>query len=309
MQRLACDLRHGDEILRPQVVDRLEQHVADHGRLLAGLDVHALDLLDRAFPVVAESHLPRRLLHLLFLPREFLVGEGDELLRRVRNHLVREIHDEAGTAAGSARNAGVVGLARRIGLGDEVEARNLALACILDEEIVDLPVAAQGIEVERLERRHPVEIELPRPSASRAARGPASATPAAHADEALDDRAHLVLRQRDDLLEVRDFVVFDCRHGPGARRGHRRRSRNQIGWRDLVAQETGVVAERGVDLLVRHAHPPREEGIVGVVEVEPGRDAVAQAVNGVSAARREVLAHLQRVGSRRPSQSRLRPAI
>jgi hypothetical protein len=151
-----------------QVVDGLEQHVADDGRLLAGRHVHGLDPLDGALPVVAEPHLARRLLHLLFLPGELLVGEGDELLGRVGDHLVGEVHDRAGAAAGGARNARVVGLARRAGLGDEFDAGDVALGRVLDEEVVDLRVAAEGVEVERPQRREPVEIVLPRPAAATA---------------------------------------------------------------------------------------------------------------------------------------------
>ena len=43
--------------------------------------------------------------------------------------------------------------------------------------------------------------------------------------------------------------------------------------RDLVAQQRGVALERLVHLGVGHAHPPGEERVVAVVEVEPlGRD-------------------------------------
>ena len=94
------------------------------------------------------------------MPGELLVGERDELLRRVGNHLVGQIEDEAGSAAGGARNAGVVGLARRIGLGDEIDPRDLTFAGLLDEQVVDLGVPAEAVEIERLQGLQPVEVIL-----------------------------------------------------------------------------------------------------------------------------------------------------
>src|SRR5262245_9092296 len=41
-------------------------------------------------PIVAEAQLSRGLLHLAFTPIEFFVSDGDQLFRRIRNHLRSE---------------------------------------------------------------------------------------------------------------------------------------------------------------------------------------------------------------------------
>ena len=288
--------------LAAQVIDRLEEHVAHDRRLAAGRHVHALHLLDGALPVVAEPHLARRLLHLLLVPRELAVGERDELLGRVGNHLVGEIEHQSGPAARRARNAGVVGLARRVGLRDEIDARDLALARLLDEQIVDLGVPAQAVEIERLQRREPVEVGTGAGARhqgcwSRRARRGRRFVPRLE-QQALHHGAHLVLRERDDLLQIGDLVELRRRCGRNRGRGCRGRCRNGVGRSDLVAQEGGVVLQRGVGLLVGHAHPPGEERIVVVVEVEPRGHAAAQAVDRVGPACRQGLADLQRVTCR-----------
>ena len=62
--------------------------IADQRRLLARLDVRLLDRFKRLLPVVAVTHFARRLLHLGFAPGQFLVRDLDQLLGRVRDHLV-----------------------------------------------------------------------------------------------------------------------------------------------------------------------------------------------------------------------------
>ena len=53
-----------DQVVRAQVVDRLDEQIHDHPRLAAGRHGAVLGLLDRLLPVVAEAHLARRLQHL-----------------------------------------------------------------------------------------------------------------------------------------------------------------------------------------------------------------------------------------------------
>ena len=265
VQRLGGDGRDGDQIVGAQVGDGLVEQVHDHPRLPAGRDRGLLDLLDRLLPVVAEAHLARRLLHLVLAPCEFLVGERDELLGRVRNHVVAQVANQAFAAARLAldlRRVGFARRARRDGLGG---VRDVGLGAPLHVEVVDLRVARERVEVERLQRRRASRVValsgagaaaravLPRAAAARRRGRPPSA--AAFRVEARDDVAHLVLRQRDDLGEVRDRRKFGAGAGwtggnAGGVAGTARRRR------DLVAQERRVVLQRLSSLLVRHPHPP-----------------------------------------------------
>ena len=302
MQGLARDLRHGDEILLPHVVDRFEQHVADDRRLPAGLDVHAFDLLERLLPVVAESHLRATPCCISCVaPREFLLGERDELLWRVRDHFVREILDQPRAPSGGARDARAVGLARRVRIERHVGAGHVSLAGVLDEQVVDLRVAAQTIEVERLQRGEPVDVVLLRMARPRvvgrgtasggispaASRGGICTTGGGRRDEPLYDRRHLVLRKPHQRFEIRDLGDRGRRRG-GNRRCRRPWSRG-TGRHCELPEEDGVPLERRIQLLERHAHPPREDRVVAVREVEPGGHAVAKAVHRIGSPRRDLL--------------------
>ena len=72
--RQSCGI--GDQVVGVEILDRLERQVADQRRLLAGLDVQRLDVLERRLPVVALAHLARGLLHLVLAPGELLAGRA-----------------------------------------------------------------------------------------------------------------------------------------------------------------------------------------------------------------------------------------
>ena len=159
VQRLGGHLRHGDQAVGAQVVDGLDEQIHDHPRLAAWRDGGVFGLLDRLLPVIAEAHLARRLQHLLVAPGKFLLGERDQLLRRVRNHGLGQILNQAFAAARRAWNPARVGLPRRIGIELQVRARDLRFAGAANEEVVHLRVARQLVEVERLQRRQPARVE------------------------------------------------------------------------------------------------------------------------------------------------------
>ena len=104
----ACESWNRDPIVCVEERLRLAREIADEIGLLAGLDVRVLHLLDRLLPVVAESELARRLLHLAQRERILALRDGDELLGRVRNHLVLEIDLEPIGADGIADDWAVV---------------------------------------------------------------------------------------------------------------------------------------------------------------------------------------------------------
>ena len=92
--RVAAELGDRHQVVGIHVIDRLEGQVADQGRLLAGLDVQRLDVLEGSLPVVALAHLARGLLHLVLAPGQLVAGELDQLFGRVRDHLVLELAQE-----------------------------------------------------------------------------------------------------------------------------------------------------------------------------------------------------------------------
>ena len=285
-----------------QVVDRLEQHRANRRGLTAGRRVHVLHLLDRLLPVVPEAHLARRLPHLLLAPRELFLAERDQLLRRIRDHLVRQILLEPEAAAGVARNAAVVGLSRNVRLRRHLRAREHPLARRADEEVVDLRVPGQRVEVERPERREPGLVVL---RVARRRRRAASATALPPAPrEALDDGDHLVLRKRHQHRKVRHLVELRRGRGRNLRRLRTRR-RDEIRRRDFVPEERRVALQRRVRLLERHAHPPGEQRIVAVEMVEPVRQAGAEAVGAVGGLARDEPADAHGVGAGLPGDAGL----
>ena len=257
--------------IRTQVVDGLDEQVHDHPRLAAGRNRSVLGLLDRFLPIAAKPHLARRLQHLLIAPGKLLLGERDQLLRRVGNHGLRQILDEAFAATRGAWNPARVGLPRRIGIELQVGARDLGLRGPANEEIVDLRVSRQLIEVERLQCRQPARIK--RRVAHGTTGGTAPAATAAGTAETRNDVAHFVLGQGDDLGQIGDIGELQLR-SRGDRVGGRRRGGDLQSLRgDRVAEQRRIVLERLVDLGVGHPHPPGEERVVAVVEVEPlGRD-------------------------------------
>ena len=94
------------------------RQVAHQVGLAARLDVGVLDLLHRRFPVVAESHLPRRGLDLRQTERVLALGDRDQLLRRVGDHLVVEILLEPVRADRLAHDRPRVGTGPRLGADD-----------------------------------------------------------------------------------------------------------------------------------------------------------------------------------------------
>ena len=69
----------------------LASEIANHLRLPAGLHIGVLHPFHCRLPIVAEAEVARGLLHLTEREGVLPLGNGDQLLRRIRNHLVREI--------------------------------------------------------------------------------------------------------------------------------------------------------------------------------------------------------------------------
>ena len=218
VHRLGGDGRDGDEIVGAKVGDRLVDQIHDHSRLLPGLDGGLLGVLDRLLPVVAEAERARRLLHLRFAPREFTIRQRDQLLGRVRNHVVGEVANQPGAAARTALNVRGVGLARRAGRNRLARSPDLGLRRPLDIEVIDLRVAGEAIEVERLQRREPrlvigvvgrrIRRRRGRGWIATTTRAPAATAAAATATrpaavEPRDDVAHLVLYKPENLDQIR----------------------------------------------------------------------------------------------------------
>ena len=189
----------------------------EHGRGLAGR-------YDKMHRVIFGEYIPLRetipwLRKLTPFSDGFGIAAGEqaaifELGNHRCDHLVGEIPDEPLPPARVAGNAAVVGLARRVGRQRDAGALELDLRRPADEEIVELRVAAQLIEVERLQRIEPAPVIVGRPAT--AVGQPAAAALAARATECRDDAGQFVLRQRDELAEVRHVA-------PG--RGRRRLDR------------------------------------------------------------------------------------
>ena len=95
-------------------------------------------------------------------------------------------------------------------------AGELQFGAVLQKEVVDLGVATQAIEIERLERVEPVLVERRVAQLRRwgTRRRVSATTPATAAtggsSKAGDDVGHLVLRQRDDFGELGDVVKLGC---------------------------------------------------------------------------------------------------
>ncbi len=169
------------------------------------------------------------------------------------------------------------GLRARVGIELQVGTGQLRFRRAPDEQVIDLRVARQLVEVERLERAQPVAVE--RLVAHIAARHAARAASGGRAGEPLHDVAHLVLRQRENLVQVRD-VGKRRRRGRGNRRARSRGGCDgKIPGRHLVAQQPRVVPERLVGLGVGASHPPGERRVVTVVEGEPLGHGGAQLVD------------------------------
>ena len=129
---------NGDQVVRVEIFDRLDRQVADQGGLLAGLDVHRLDVLEGRSPVVAVAHVARGLFHFVLAPGELGLGELDQLFGRVRDHLELELAQEGLAAdrvaddrrtvlAASPRRAPAARLARLLAAGTGSAARCAAL--------------------------------------------------------------------------------------------------------------------------------------------------------------------------------------
>ena len=83
--------RNRHEVVLLEIFDRLQGEFANQGGLFSRFDVEILDLLKRFLPVVAKAHLGGGFLHLGLAPGEFLVGDHDELLGRIRNERLVEL--------------------------------------------------------------------------------------------------------------------------------------------------------------------------------------------------------------------------
>ena len=270
VQRFGADLRHGDQLVRAQVVDRLEQQIHDHPRLAAGRHAAASLVFSTAFfqsvpkPISRAAFIISRSHQANSFSASAISSSGD-----VGDHRLRQVLDQPLAPPRRPRDAAVVRLAGRVRIQLQVRPRDLRLRGPANEQVVDLRVSRQPVEVERLERGQPPGIER-RVARLRRRRCAAAAAPArAGAGESLDDLTHLVLGQRDDLAQVGN-VGGGRRRRRGDRVNRRRLDRHrEVLGRHLLAQLRGVAFERLVHLGVGHAHPPGEQRIVAVVEVEP----------------------------------------
>src|SRR6185503_8937216 len=197
--------------------------------------------------------------------------------------VVVEIADEAGAAAWLAFDVRRVRLPRRPRRNHFARACNLGFGRPPDVEIIYLRVARELVEVERLQRLEPGAVVHVRrdcwcglrsatsgltsaASLSTAASSPATGSARV---EPRDDVAHLVLDEAEDFLKVRHGRVLRWCGWRDWRNACWSSGALRSGSRDLVAKNRRVLLQRGVELLVRHAHPPREHRIVAVVEIEP----------------------------------------
>ncbi len=230
------------------------------------------------------------------------------------HEVVLQVEDEPLPAARRPGDARGVRLARRVLRKRDADARDLQLGHLLDEEVVDLRIPRELVEVERLQRLQPILVEL-----AVAHRGclcrhrpttPAATSRTTDAAEALHDVGHLVLRERNQLLQVGHRGVLRSRRGRHRLRpGGRHRRRGAVGWHDPLAQELRVALQRRIRLLERQAHPPGEQRVVAVVEGEPLGEAGTQRVNRRRPPRGHVLPDPQRVTRRAARQSRLEPRL
>ena len=128
----------------PALADLVRPARGENVRLTAGRHGRLFRLLDSALPVIAEAHRARGLLHLGLAPGEVAVGERDQLLRRIGDHVVAEVGDETFPAARLALDVRRVGAERRPGRNDLGLERDIGLRAPLDIEIIHLRVARQA---------------------------------------------------------------------------------------------------------------------------------------------------------------------
>ena len=212
------------------------------------------------------------------------------------NHGLGQILNQAFAAARRAGNPARVGLPRRIGIELQIRARDLRFGRPADEQVVHLRVARQLVEVERLQRRQPARVE--RDVANRTA---GRAAPAATAPAAPPLKRTTMSRISScgrAMISGRSGTSanFSCAAGAIGSAVAGVAANLQVLRGDLVAEQRRVVLERLVHLRVGHPHPPGEERVVAVVEVEPlGRDR-PQLLDGGRAERRLLAVHPRRRG-------------
>ena len=74
---VARELWDGHEIVIVDELDCFQRQIADHLGLLTRFDVMVLHVLESFLPIIAITKIARSLLHLVFAPRHFLVGDLD----------------------------------------------------------------------------------------------------------------------------------------------------------------------------------------------------------------------------------------
>ncbi|KAK1251832.1 hypothetical protein MKX07_007311 [Trichoderma sp. CBMAI-0711] len=117
-RRLLGQRRHRHQVVLLDEGGALAHQPLDEARLLAGRHRVLLDRVERLLPVVAVAELLGRGLHLQLAVVELLLGQRDELLRRVGDHLRLELRQQRLAAQGLADDVARLAL---------VHARQLAL--------------------------------------------------------------------------------------------------------------------------------------------------------------------------------------
>ena len=179
---------------------------------------------------------------------------------------------------------------------------------MLDGEVVHLCVARERVEVERLQRRQPVaeELRIGAPAALPPTATSAATAPPPAMKRATTSRISSCGRPRISLRSGTE-LYFGAADGRIAGTVAGTALGELLGRRDLLAQEFRVVLVRGGDLLVRHAHPPRELRVVAVVEPNHSWSSREGCRSRRPPAGRE-LVHAQRVRAR-PAHTRFEPRL
>src|SRR5579859_1202510 len=80
--RLICQRRYCDHVMLLYELRSFNNEFADQLRLLTGSHMHLLHVFKSFVPIVAITHLPRSLQHLLLTPIHFSLSNRDQLFRR-----------------------------------------------------------------------------------------------------------------------------------------------------------------------------------------------------------------------------------
>ena len=82
------ELGYGDQIVLLGELDALDGQIMNQLRLLARLHIRILHFFQRLAPIVSIAHIAAGANHLLLAPCHLLPGHGDQLFRRVGDHLI-----------------------------------------------------------------------------------------------------------------------------------------------------------------------------------------------------------------------------